>query len=89
MNILQIVEKEQWYQVNNEDIIEESCKLTVEFNPEWIEEYFKSKKLEKNRIFQKIYSEALNHTQGRANLLLLKETLKKVLNNKTENSGER
>lgn len=89
MNISQIIEKEQWYQVDDENIIEESCKLTIEFNPEWIEEYFKSKKLEKNRVFQKIYNEALNHTQGRANLLLLKETLKKVLDNKIENSGKR
>lgn len=51
----------------------------MEYNPEWVEEYHQSKKLLKRKNFQRIYTEALEHTHGRANLIRLKEILEKLL----------
>lgn len=78
----QIVKRENWYQINDRSILEESCKLTIEFNPECVEEYKNSKKLLRKKNFQKLMDEAINHTHKRANLKAIKEILEKLLNTK-------
>ncbi|XKL60170.1 hypothetical protein PGB90_001186 [Kerria lacca] len=79
----EIVEKNQLYQINERSIIEESCKLTIEFNPEWVEQYYKTKKLLKKKSYQLLFNEAIKNTNGRANLKMSNEILQELLEKKS------
>lgn len=83
ISFLQIVEKNQLYQINERSIIEESCKLTIEFNPEWVEQYYKTKKLLKKKSYQLLFNEAIKNTNGRANLKMSNEILQELLEKKS------
>lgn len=77
--IFQVVEKNQWFQINDEAILEESVKLAMEFNPELVNDYRRAKEKYKAQYMQKILNEVLQNTDDRANLMLAKKILQKAL----------
>lgn len=74
-----MVEKNQWYQINDLDILEESCKLVVEYEDELVNEYRRAKNKYKDMCFQKIVNVVLANTDQRANIAIVKDVLKKML----------
>lgn len=75
-----MVEKNKWFQINDASLLEESCKLVIEYNPELIEDYFKAKKQRyKDEYFQKILAQVIQNTDERANISLSKKILQTVL----------